>query len=357
MAEHTTGVRLYGRAADQGSHSQVTAGFRDALAHAGLLAGFVQLDASPWPDAAAPAGALAASALFTGPLRTVQAMTRNARHRRRFVMVAPNSSHLPPELVQRIAAVATDLVAPSRWAVQVLTRWFEHPVHLAPHGVLPEFTRNSALRERVRADYCAGRYRVVHLSSSDRDRKGTWPMLQAWRQLIEGGTLPPESQLDLVLDSMATRRVHDWLYDAKLRLPDRVTLHARAELGPGAMAQALSTAHVVCQPSRGEAFGMVPLEARACGVPVVATACSGHSEHVEGPGVVVVEHGPDGPTDDLPGAQSPTVEAESIVRALGWAARGWPELDAAAFRHAPDIAEKWSWRAQLAPFIQYLEEA
>ena len=54
----------------------------------------------------------------------------------------------------------------------------------------------------------------------------------------------------------------------------------RKGLDVGDMASYLGGFDLVCQPSRAEGFGLVPLEARACGVPVAATLCTGHADHM-----------------------------------------------------------------------------
>jgi D-inositol-3-phosphate glycosyltransferase len=75
-----------------------------------------------------------------------------------------------------------------------------------------------------------------------------------------------------------------------LGVADRVMLfppqsHAR-------LADFYSAADVVLVPSRSESFGLVALEAQACGTPVVASAVGGLRTVVRGGGLLVEGHDP-----------------------------------------------------------------
>jgi glycosyltransferase involved in cell wall biosynthesis len=137
-----------------------------------------------------------------------------------------------------------------------------------------------------------------------------------------------------------------------------VALTARLDATPVRLAETYAAHHVVCQPSRGEGFGLCPLEALACGVPIVATACTGHSEWFtpQLQGAVKVEHGPDAPIDDGPGAMAPTVEPDAIAAALSAAYTHWDSLNQAAAAAAAHVREHWAWSAQLAPLMREFAE-
>ena len=114
--------------------------------------------------------------------------------------------------------------------------------------------------------------------------------------------------------------------------------------------------HAVAAPSRGEGFGLVPLEARACGVPVLATTCTGHADHVRlqlenypypypllGHGVIEVHTGELEAIDDGPGALGPSLRPQSVADALERAYHGWAGYAADARAHASHLMERWSW--------------
>lgn len=350
-------VRLYGRSLGNGSHAQVTRGFQHALTRAELLAGIVSLDTDDPPDTPQPGGATARHGIFTGPLSMLDAMERGTQHERRWALVAPNSNSVPLLLLNSIYRLCTDVIVPSQWAQEVMESLIDEvAVRVVPHGLHPDFKPTPPLRDFVADAFEDGHFVVAHLSTSDRQRKGTIELVRAWELLLKDDRLPPHARLDLILDLDAHARLTEWLADQSWE-PQAVRLHPRVNLPPQDMARALSAAHLVCQPSRGEGFGLVPLEARACGVPVVATACTGHSEHLTdgAPGVVVVPHGRPAPIDDAPGAMAPAVTPDGIAGALLRAYEGWRDLNADAFAAAERVREQWSWEAQLAPFIRYLK--
>lgn len=353
-------VRLYGRANGYGSHAQVTRGFRAVLTDAGLLEGFVGIDQDD--PFAAPPGALARHALFTGPLGALPLARRGTDHESVRAMVAPNSTRIPPALVKQLARV-THVMAPSLWAARVLADELPRygvplPIEVVPHGVGPEMRRYPALRQAAVEAVRREHFLVLHMSTTARQRKGTIELLTAWRSLTVARALPARAHLVLVLDVPALARIQEWFVETGGQ-PANVQLEVRRDMPPEQMAQALSTAHVVCQPSRGEGFGLVPLEARACGVPVVATTCTGHSEHlVEGaPGFVRVESGALGAIDDLADAQAPVVSSDAIAEALRDAVGRWSVLERDAALAADRVAQDWSWHRQLSPLLKALEEA
>lgn len=342
-------IRLYGHKDGQGSFVQVTRGLRLACEARGLFAGLVPIDTA-YNDTVDYPGALAAVGLNAGAPTAVLHSHRMGNHKKRWLLLAPNSDKVPAGLAAEAGRWIDGLLAPSSWAVDVLSRQFKVAVLRCPHGVHPEYQRDPASRAVCRVDYDAGRFRVLHLSSTSSERKGTRELLAAWKLLIERKVLHPGMTLFLV---MPAQGIEQWR--ARASELEGVTVIA-SERGFAArdMAALYNSMHLVCQPSRAEGFGLTPIESRACGVPIVATDCTGHGEHVRAgdPGVRVVVTGPPGPSDDLPGAVAPTLEAEEVLRELAYAIEHWRELEAAAAAAAPAVQAEWSWERQSGPALE-----
>lgn len=349
-------TRLYSRAFGHSSHAQVSRGFRESLVALDALSGEYQLDMEPLPEEPPRPGAAARCAVWTGPLAHLETMRQAGRHTRRYVMVAPNSNRIPPNILRGLEAEATDLLAPSSWAQGVLQELTDKlPVHLVPHGVHPEMTVHHDAQSMLIDAYGAGTFVVGHFSTSERQRKGTRELVQAWQMLRAKKVLPVESVLVLVLDLQAKNQL---ILEYDGEVPDGVTLVSRMHLSARNMNFILRSFHVICQPSRGEAFGMIPLESLASGTPIASTACTGHSEYLKPglPGAVLVEHGAYGPIDDFEGAVAPTVSPESIAVAVESAYKSWPELKKQAMANATTIQERWAWANVLRPWIEQVKK-
>jgi glycosyltransferase involved in cell wall biosynthesis len=361
-------ARIYGRETGNGSLAVVTRGFERAFKQADIFAGLYGIDtADSYADGEAPdAGASARHAVFTGPLGAAGKMFEAGRHAHHWVTIAPNSDQLPRALVADLKRYRDQhslrFLAPSEWAAGVV-RGFLGECTTVPHGVMPEFRANAALADEVRLLFRAGTFRVVHFSTSDRQRKGTIELLQAWRLMgLSHAGLLRGARLLCVLDYAAKLALEEALSEGEVEgwaeIRSTVTLKDRADLPPDAMAHALASAHVVCQPSRGEGFGLIPLEALCCGTPIVATYATGHLQYLRArshpSSAVLIAPGPDAPIDDLPGSRAPSVTPMSIAEALCNARDQWPTLHSDAQSGAHLWQSNWSWEASLEAFVSLL---
>lgn len=351
-------VRIYGRKHGYGSHAQVTDGFlRAVLMSEGVTPPLVPLDEDrPFDDEAGPIpGFDAEHGVLTGSLFRCQELTLGTTHKRRWAMIAPNSSVVNPSLLQMLYESCTDWMVPSRWAATALLQACERvnaparPILVVPHGVsihapawdIPVYQSREEAYER-------GNLRFLHLTSSANERKGTEELLEAWAM----ADLPPGATLDVVAEHQVAPRLT--AHPIVLRQAGRVRVHARMDLSPEHLWAAMRRSHVVVQPSRGEAFGLVPLEALCCGTPVMATLYSGHTEYLAGDtaGFVRVPMGLPEPLDDGPGAMAPSLLVDALAGALERAMRDWDGLRRAAEGAAPALRAKWSWHNALRPWLQ-----
>lgn len=373
-------VRLYGRAVGHGSLRVVTSGFAEALRASGLLAGFVALDKSSGSDEDDPEeGALAKHAVFTGALNQIHLMSRGARHEQHWVQVTPNSTYIPHNVLGEIFKLTRPrIISASAWGTEIILQTVEamgcdtamstvgsgfiistptgKQVRLvtAHHGV-SGFEPIAAEIERTRNDYMGGKFRVLHLSTTEGQRKGTLELIDAWEQAFGDAS---GNELLLVLDHPAKAALMERLVQERSKpMPRSVRFLPRANLDSAQMSHLLCHSHILAAPSRGEGFGLLPLQARACGVPVLVTQATGHTAgHCRGPGVVVVAHGTLAPIDDGPGALAPSVSPDSIAEALVDARGSWHRLSELAAAAAPVVQREWSWVEQLAPLTRALLE-
>lgn len=369
-------IRLYGHSLGYASFAQVTRGFRRAAEAMKLLAGFVAVDDRDYDDLDPPAGAAAPVAVNCGAPGGVLAAKTMGHHAERWLMLAPNSDKIPPRIEAELLGFVTGLLTPSAWGKEVLDHIFDGrvPVRVCQHGVMPEFVPHPKLHEALIDTYGArpGRgvapFHVGHFTSTNSERKGTRELLRAWKRVEQD--VAPGAVLSIYCQHRGAREIEDWAAELGLH---RVLVQ-------GSMARPAQTQnalyqrhHLIVQPSRAEGFGLVPLEARAAGVPVAATACTGHADHVgteialgavhpsfwaaaAPAGVVVIASGDDGPMDDLPGASAPTVRQEDVADAIQHAYISWRDLHDEAVESAEAVRKSWSWEARTGPVLRKLVE-
>lgn len=362
-------VRLYGYGRGEASFTQVTRGMRRALESIGELAGFWPVDLEEGSDDVGGVGA--PLSLNIGNPRAMLQAHRYGSHRAHWLLLAPNSEGLPmgfpesllaPSKILELGMLTGGLLAPSAWAAGVLRRSFPETVRIlvCPHGVTPEIHQpHPVVRERIHEEYRKGYFRVLHLSSTELERKGTKLLLQAWAELKESKSLPEKAVLFIVMNPLQLSRAKWWCEELGLGEED-VTVAAGLTSNQESMAIMYRAMHLVCQPSRAEGFGLVPLEALCCGVPVVATQCTGHTEWAGGlaqwenlpAGLMPVVDWDPTPIDDYPGAVAPTVNAREIGIALKYAYRGWEEVATAAEQAASELGQKWAWDNVSAPALR-----
>lgn len=335
-------ICLYGNFRSNGSFGRVSRGLKEGLSDMGLLAGCVEVDAADPSELEEGVGADAPIGIYAGAPSLIGVMTSYGNHRLNFAILAPNSSWLPDKLVRDMMQRAC-VVAPSSWGARVLATYTDELLAPLTHGVSKEFHVVPELHAELDRQYADGAFRVLHLTSTMRQRKATRELVLAWKGLVEAGRLGANPELHVIADAP----------DGTFEAGPHVVFHGPSNLPVEKMREIYQRCHVVVQPSRAEGFGMVPLEARACGIPVVATTCTGHADHKGSldNGYVFVVHGDPVPIDDGPGALAPAVTLEAIAASLWLAHDHWKELHAAAQRYASILSHGWSWSHRIALWV------
>ena len=331
-------IRIYGQFEGESSLSRVGRGFGSVFPYA------VRYELQTWGNdldelEESFEGVDADVGLFVGDLSLLP-VTQRSKHRELWAMVAPNSSTVGKLVRDALDTWADVIMTPSEWARGVIRKELPHKkVVCAPHGVAPAFIGGANWRDEET-------FKVLHLSSSTLSRKGTSELLEGWAkanlpnaQLFV--SVPPGKSFHFQHKAEELGISNAALGNNPAFITDRLD-YSGAE-----MSKLYAKMDFVCQPSRGEGFGMVPLEARACGTPVIMTDCTGHSQHASGRGVVIVKTGPDEPIDDFPGAFAPGLRSEDIAKALTYAYEHRKKLSADATMDAEIIRKQWSWSSQL----------
>jgi glycosyltransferase involved in cell wall biosynthesis len=259
---------------------------------------------------------------------------------------------IPPawrDLIEQESVV----LCPSSWMRQVIeASGVSTPALVLNHGVGPLFT--PALEAPSPSETpCV----LLHPCASVfyPERKSTPQVLEAFTRIIDGG------QNDVVLRllfGLKTKRVKKILMSVPQRVRPYLQVHFQEGSRPqDEMAEVYRNVHALLAPSRAEGFGMMPLEARACGIPTIQTLCTGHADHVEGDpvswGVCPVLHG-----DKLPAwgdyGRAPEVQSDWIHDSICAFLGNRKTFTDAARERAESVRHNWSWEKVSEPLIAWL---
>jgi glycosyltransferase involved in cell wall biosynthesis len=289
-------------------------------------------------------------------------MSRLGTHEERILMVAPNSSWLPESLIKQLQKDLTGFASPSSWGVDVLREHVTLPVEKIRHGVSSAFSPSPKRRKEAADSYAAKRWNLVHFTSTTMQRKGTMELIRAWPGHVKSidKFRPTLTIVANAPENYFTSAIREACKDPRIESTIRVI--PPVDLDDAEMATFYSHFHGVVQPSRGEGFGLVPLEARACGVPVVMTSCTGHSEHAyeRAPGICFVAQGvqlvmtgDQEPIDDGPGATAPALSVENMKLSLDMFYESWEFFSQDALEAAEGVREAWNWENGLATWLAW----
>lgn len=263
-------------------------------------------------------------------------------HETKCLVTVCETNKIPDEWVS--ACLQVDYVfVPSKFCRQVFidSGVRKTPVIVVPHGVdlWPMPARDP--------ESIDGTLNFLHVTGavSFPHRKGTPALLRAWKDI--------ESEfhgMHLTLKMYKEPRMMEYI---KRLGVERIIVDDTPTLAPQEMANYLNRFDAVVQPSRGEGFGMVPLEARSLGIPAILTGIAGHSEHFA-PGVdIEVPVGSYKPmvTQGNADGFAPTVEAEHVEQALRTFLADINGHKNRAKQWATRFRDMWQWRNVLKPLM------
>ena len=330
-------VRIYGPTIN-GSWATLTQGYAEALSSFGALAGVVPVDAYDG-DESYP-GAEADVALVLGPASGMTVAKACGCHRLTYFMFAPNTVTVPAHIVNGILKGCDIMLVPSNDAFSHMLQFSRvdpDRIGLLHHGVRQAF-------QPMRHPDPDGPFTIFHHAWSAMERKGTQELQEAFRT---------------------------WKYRDKSQLiisrPTPVGVAEFATWSPSrgfdAALEQYRQAHLVCQPSRGEGFGLIGHEARSCGRPFAGTLVGQHTDtfYPADPfgraqtDLIVrfdCEHpelGCNGsPLQCELGEPAPIITPKAIQDALTYAFEHRSELLAWAMETADEFRARWSWEAVTA---------
>lgn len=221
-------------------------------------------------------------------------------------------SEILPKTWGAIARQCDLVVVPSEWVKRAYVKAGVSALKVVtvPHGLHPVY------RQSVPYKVGVAPCKFLHIAGARDflDRKGTFSLIYAFARVF-GDETPAVARLtirvpfmDMVKNAVALTGREDLFdldfSDEPLTPEEMWDYYHRGWLA-------------VVQPSRAEAFGIVPCEARSQGIPVIMTATNGQAEHAT-PWDVLVRTGHPAPirVNGIPEGRAPDVSVDDIASAL-----------------------------------------
>ncbi|MGA8261833.1 MAG: glycosyltransferase [Arenicellales bacterium] len=268
-------------------------------------------------------------------------------HRIRIGMFVCETDQILPEWV-RVCNRFQLIVVPS-WHCRTafLRSGVTRPVMVVPHGVHPQHRPLDGRRPAGKfVFYNTFRGRLVH------DRKGYSELIRCFQAAFQGRD-------DVVL----RLRVGDprWLPVC----PGWPDYGGLVEFDPpGALpladaAAVYSEVHCTVHPSKGEGFGLVPLESIACGTPVIAPAIGGMADYLNEDNSIELRPGRiiRAPRFAYICGRYHAVDEEDLVEKLRYAVDHWEDERGKLESAGAEVRRRYAWPGVLRPLVELVQGA
>ncbi|MFB0545344.1 MAG: glycosyltransferase family 4 protein, partial [Anaerolineae bacterium] len=230
-----------------------------------------------------------------------------------------------PRSIQRADLILADSHSTKRDIIELLGM-DARKIQVVPAGVGERFhpIDDEATLEKVRRRYHLEEPFILSVSTLE-PRKNFTGLIEAYAQLIERG-----SQIQRIPHKLVIAGAKGWLYEEIFATVERLGLAGRV-IFPGFVAEEdlpalYNLAALLAFPSLYEGFGLPPLEAMACGTPVVTSNSSSLPEIVGGVGIMIE-----------------ATDTEGLVEAMRRALQDG-ELRRSMIEKGLEQAKKFSWR-------------
>jgi len=262
----------------------------------------------------------------------------------------------------KIAMEQEDVVlVPSTWGETVVRNSnVKTSVVVINHGIGGAFSN-----VRTRGDFnyndATVPFTLLHTCASVfyPERKATPQVVSAFHKLVKDGH---NVQLNLIFGIM-TKQLKKIIDGIDAEVAKKIEIKFFESNRPQEMiAEEYGNCHALLAPSRAEGFGMMPLEARACGIPVIQTMCTGHQDHFRPNedytswGIVKVPHGAMTKAWGRQFAQAPEVKEEDIYASVIRCMKNWKELKKNALAKSSQVREDWTWERVTRPLAEWIRE-
>lgn len=254
------------------------------------------------------------------------------------------------------------VVVPSTWMRDVVISDLRRAgvskeVFVSNPGIPPEYTDSSRI---LASELPPGPFKLIHFCSAATfpERKGTPQAIEAFCQVLKAGL---NVELTLVVPEMR-RGLKSLLGNMTVRGRDAIRVLTYPQgFPPSHIMNLYREHHALLCPSRAEGAGLQPIEARALGVPVIQTTCTGFADYLPAEmsrlpeyGIVPVN------TGELVEAwgdfgRAPHLASEDVAEAIEFCVSNYSDLKNNARIHAAEMSS-WSWENTTEKLVKRIVE-
>lgn len=273
-------------------------------------------------------------------------------HPKKWIFTVCETDAIPVEWVEVLRRMDRIFV-PSQFCKEVFDRYNVGEVTVIRHGISPAVsTPTKPFDGAIWWEGSSDCLKVLHVSgaASFPQRKGTPQLLVAWKRFLE---INPVAILTLKMSrNPGIVRVIE-----ELGIQNNVEIDDSPTLPQHKMVDYISAFDFVVQPSRGEGFGLVGLESKFAGVPIVITPITGHEEYMTVGVDTLIKTGMPAQltTQGNDMGSAPEVRADSIVEAMLDCSKNLAQRTEATVAWAQSNKIKWLWSNVLRPLDRMLK--
>ncbi len=268
-----------------------------------------------------------------------------AEHAFNIAVLVCDADIVPIETIDICNRVFDLVVVPSRFCQTTFIKsGLTTDTLIIPHGVSDAFQNQNLTLPRI--------FTFYNVYSQMRPyRKGEEELIYAF---VKAFDLDPKVQLllrtqlgndlDTLLDELSAKSVVKVIED---------------ELLESEYVKQFNQVHCVVHPSKAEGFGMIPLQALACGTPVIAPKITGLADYLSSNNALLLNPKGKvaalGDAGEMSGGKYHGIDQDHLVKCLQEMHQNWKREKQKATQCASIIQQKYHWGEVIKPLIDVIE--
>jgi len=268
------------------------------------------------------------------------------KHSYRIGVLVCDADIVPIETIETCEKTFDLIVVPSQFCKRVFQEsGLKKDILVVPHGVTESFRPlDTPLPEE---------FTFYNVYSQMRPfRKSEEELLTSFAEAFNG-----DPKIKLQLRTKRTAALDELI--AQNGLEDIVEI-LEDDLSDEDYIEQFNKVHALVHPSKAEGFGMIPLQALACGVPVIATENTGMSDYLSDDNAMLLKVKGKvpaiGDAGEFAGGMYHAIDQEHLMQCLQDMVKNWQREKQKAEKYSSVIRQNYSWSEAAKPLIKVIEQ-